>query len=645
MDIAILLRGQSNAALFNASGGGEMVRARVQAMLGFDGVTDRVILTGNEVAERGPLTMLGGSTFLPNAFGAPSWLDATPGGTVPGGMESSLLGVAASSPSVPTAVVWMHNEWDSLVSPSAEYWAGEVRKDAAMVRAALYQDAAQVPYLFAFIPYPGNDDGAQALRRGMESLVNDGGFNAAWASNSGDLDMLSEVVDHGPKVYGGPHLGARDIGVLAERIALSVANEFQGYRKFNPDYAVLPFLPPDSEGPEARTAHWLATDARSLVVQFDEPWLLANAGSYLSGQAWTLRSGTEVQNATGASILDDGRMVVSFDHHQDGAVLHYAYGNTRTAGAGESGVGRSVYGLDGLPIWTPPDGVRASDVPHVALSGRPEAYVFTPLGNGQVQLSHANGAGVLGATREDAVFDFSGGDTAFDASGGLAGVARVYHTVLGRSLDSSSSTARYHQGMAEVAAAAVESPEFAARVGHPDNAGFVRLMYRGGLEREADWEGLHTWTGLLDRGEMSRGQVAASIASSVEARVHWNSEAGDPLVAENIRLYGALLGRAPDNPGNVQAFLAGASARDVANGMAGSPEFAARHGHQDDWTYVASVYQAALGRDVDPDGLRFWMGHIAAGATRGEIGLAIADSPEGMVHTQAATHWGQIDLI
>ncbi len=50
-------------------------------------------------------------------------------------------------------------------------------------------------------------------------------------------------------------------------------------------------------------------------------------------------------------------------------------------------------------------------------------------------------------------------------------------------------------------------------MGNPD---FVNLLYRNGLEREADAPGRDFWTGGLQRGTADRGGVALAISESTE---------------------------------------------------------------------------------------------------------------------------------
>jgi uncharacterized delta-60 repeat protein len=86
------------------------------------------------------------------------------------------------------------------------------------------------------------------------------------------------------------------------------------------------------------------------------------------------------------------------------------------------------------------------------------------------------------------------------------------------------------------------SPEFGARYGNLDNAGFVDRVYRNVLGRAPDANGLAYWKGRLDAG-MTRGQVMVAFSESPEYRA---------LIANEVyvtMMYVGMLRRAPDAGG------------------------------------------------------------------------------------------------
>jgi hypothetical protein len=144
---------------------------------------------------------------------------------------------------------------------------------------------------------------------------------------------------------------------------------------------------------------------------------------------------------------------------------------------------------------------------------------------------------------------------------------------------------------------------------------------------------------------MSRGQVAASIADSDEAKQHWAgvTSAGvfayDPNAAVIRADYQLGLGRNADTPG-LAAFTSivrsGGTLQDVAQQISLSQEFQSQHGQQTDLQYVDSLYTNGLGRAADPGGEAAWVGALQSGTSRGAVMGAIAQSAEAQAHVQ----WG-----
>ena len=112
-------------------------------------------------------------------------------------------------------------------------------------------------------------------------------------------------------------------------------------------------------------------------------------------------------------------------------------------------------------------------------------------------------AGGDGADQVSAVevLRFADGWLALDGRTPLGSALRLYEAALGREPDPIGLgfwTGALEAGritLAEAARSFVASPEFQARYGAPDNAGFVDLLYRNALGRAADADGLAYWTG------------------------------------------------------------------------------------------------------------------------------------------------------
>ena len=106
------------------------------------------------------------------------------------------------------------------------------------------------------------------------------------------------------------------------------------------------------------------------------------------------------------------------------------------------------------------------------------------------------------------------------------------------------------------------------------------------------------------------------------------------------RLYAGLLGRGSD-PGGLanysEALSAGATPGSVASTLLSSAEYAADHGTQTDSQYLNSLYQGLLGRAPDPSGFSTYTNALAAGATRADVAVTIANSPEAKTYNAGAT--------
>ncbi len=187
MELQILVRGQSNAILFAEAdrwAGASRLTTEVQRLLGFDGVADTVkVLYSRGAGQSG--TAHSGTAFLGE------WMEGGPdSGWRPAPLGAGLLrsaGELDDPAAAGTAVLWLHNEYDSRradLTPGE--WTGAVRQDAALLRSALGGDAATVPYHFvSAIPYAdGTPEGHQAIRAGMEALAADPAFHARIAARA-----------------------------------------------------------------------------------------------------------------------------------------------------------------------------------------------------------------------------------------------------------------------------------------------------------------------------------------------------------------------------------------------------------------------------------------------------------------------------
>jgi len=103
---------------------------------------------------------------------------------------------------------------------------------------------------------------------------------------------------------------------------------------------------------------------------------------------------------------------------------------------------------------------------------------------------------------------------------------------------------------------------------------------------------------------------------------------------EAYRLYQAAFDRTPDATGLtfwVSAMDSGKSLYDVAAGFVQSNEFhSVYRSAQSDDAFVSKLYNNILGRDGEPDGMVFWEGKIASGASYASVLAGFSESPENI---------------
>lgn len=366
MDLNILVRGQSNAILMmEADGwaGAETLVQEVQRLLGFDGVTDRVNLVYDRF-DWDSGTAFGGTALIGD------WLTARNGdwrqGWAVGSREQALLNEVASLPAAqrddPTAVLWLHSEYDSARADlTPEEWMSAVRFDAGQLRAAFGQDAADLPTLFiSAMPYWGTDQGHQAIRQGMERLTADPGFNARIAARMQDVDLTTDDWDGnaGTVEFGGGHIDGGDAVQTAGRAARALAEAFAAHAKPGSPVALAGGDIAD-QGPEViRAASAGANQLRLDVVHDQADGFQPLDPDAAAGLGWSVRGGNATVQGVAAAIEDADTLLVTFGGPvpADG-LLFYGHGHGRLAGAGGEGRGNAVYDTTDLPIWVSADGL------------------------------------------------------------------------------------------------------------------------------------------------------------------------------------------------------------------------------------------------------------------------------------------------
>ena len=368
MDLNVVMRGQSNAFLMVSADldgiGGRTLTTEVERLLGFDGVTDRVTL--DDWWRPDQATVFGATSFIGDWVardGAGAWQ--------PLQYEQSLLrNMSQKPPATETAIVWLHNEYDSLNAnlTSAE-WMSAVRADAAWVRGALGVEAARNPYVFvSAIPFVTGDNNAhQAIRAGMEALEADPAFGAVVGARALDVDMTFKfpfetlLTDY---TYGLSHISAEDAAVIGLRLARSLAEEWAEYAKPGSPIA-LEGGNIASDGPKVIAAAAVSADTLAVRVAHDRTAGFAPLDAdAIAGTGWVVGGSSASVTADNVQVLSADTLLIHFRGPvpADGS-LYYGYGYGRLAGNDQPAQGNAIYDLAGLPIWTPATGVKADFSP------------------------------------------------------------------------------------------------------------------------------------------------------------------------------------------------------------------------------------------------------------------------------------------
>ncbi|HWX49926.1 MAG TPA: hypothetical protein VNZ61_17910 [Roseomonas sp.] len=389
MELNILVRGQSNALVMMSAddfAGANALVSEVQRLLGFDGVNDRVnLIYGQEGTSAA--TVHWGVSLMED------WLQPVGGDWTKGWqvswMEQAMLNLVGSLPATqrddPTAVLWLHSEHDSMRPDlTAEMWMSAVRYDAGLLRDALGQSADTVPYHFVSAhPFPlASDTGHQIIRAAMETLAADPGFNGQIAARALDINADWDDADGNSSTrdYGGRHISDSDALLIAHRAAQSIAESWAAYAKAGSPVASAGGNI-DDLGPLVVAVHRIGPASLQIDVRHDSAaGFLPLDADAASGLGWS------VQMADGSSapvtqlrILDGDSLRLDFGTalSEAGGTLHYGWGYGRLAAPGTPGQGNAIYDDQGLPIWTPAQGVAfegSSPVPPLT-EGEALAYI------------------------------------------------------------------------------------------------------------------------------------------------------------------------------------------------------------------------------------------------------------------------------
>lgn len=151
------------------------------------------------------------------------------------------------------------------------------------------------------------------------------------------------------------------------------------------------------------------------------------------------------------------------------------------------------------------------------------------------------------------------------------------------------------------------------------NQAFVAALGRDFLGRDSRFGELVSYTAALSTGQLTRGQLITSYATSEE----WIGYIVD-------QLYRSTLGRAADPSGKaywIDVIRGGRTPAQVAAYFYAGIEFFERSGGTNR-AWVSALYREILGRSPDSSGLAFWTGLADSGTPRSEIAYSFYQSIE-----------------
>jgi len=365
----------------------------------------------------------------------------------------------------------------------------------------------------------------------------------------------------------------------------------------------------------------------NLVVSFDTPAQSAAFAALAEGDVAAATTSTPelivTADAGDDTLIFTGDQNVYVDGRDGDDVIITAGGNDTIYGGAGNNVIISGAGDDQIFLAGTSDVVNAGEgYDVVTLQGSRDAYDFVAGNNFNV-----DGTGLQTASISNAEFlAFDNNESiALATSEDQAAALRLYQGILGRDADAAGAkvwAGAADQGVAtgSIAQAFLDSFEFKADA----SEAFVTSLYQNLLERTApEATDVDYWSNVLASGA-SRADVAATFALSPDAI------AADQTNSEYVEgLYQSALGRASDAEGLnswVTALFNGASRGDIAQSIVNSTEASTKVNAD----FIDSLYSNALDRPADAEGKAFWVDSLAQGVTQAEVAVAIVGSPEAV---------------
>ncbi|MFK5600675.1 DUF4214 domain-containing protein [Methylobacterium sp. HMF5984] len=192
----------------------------------------------------------------------------------------------------------------------------------------------------------------------------------------------------------------------------------------------------------------------------------------------------------------------------------------------------------------------------------------------------------------------------------------------------------------DIARAFLASDEYKVHTTGLTDANYVDMLYSQTLGRAGDVTGLLAWNSNLAHG-MDRAKVINGFTDSFEFQSKYLGASNATYVEG---LYEHALGRTGESNGlaawsqllNNHAL----SRADIAHAFSGSAEFQQKYVAPSDASYVDDLYIDALGRHAEAAGLQIWTTALTHGSTRADVAVAITQSAEAQAHIVGSVDQG-----
>jgi hypothetical protein len=247
--------------------------------------------------------------------------------------------------------------------------------------------------------------------------------------------------------------------------------------------------------------------------------------------------------------------------------------------------------------------------------------------------SSDNASYILNSTPNEAYFGtISNG--VFTPNNDAAEIARLYYALLDRApdpigLQAFTNALENGASLSQLTQSILGSPEYQTTSTGESNASFVQFLYSTALDRSPDATGFQGWDKALNIGTLSRADVVNGFLGSSEFQSDFAGQSDATYINE---VYEVALQR-PADPLGLQGWETelskGMSRTTFDQLVVGSSEFQSSITELAAASFVGTLYEQALGRAPDPQGLDYWTSALVTRSLNNVgVAIGIAESPE-----------------